>query len=230
MSNDKEDPKLVGDPNESEIVINGHLAKALLDTGSCVSVISESLANTIKDSEIKETDKLLKIECADGSQLPYLGYIEADITVTDGLPNASQKPCLFLVIPDTEYSSKTPVILGTNILNDYLMDCRDHFGLQYLHTAKLHTPRYLCFRAISLREKEMKKSKNRIAIIRSAERKKVTIRLNETIEIKGYTDKELNHPNSLAITQESKDSGISSDIDITPTMVLFEIRRGEKSL
>ena len=73
MSNDKEDPKLVGDPNESEIVINGHLIKALLDTGSCVSVISEPLANTIKDSEIKEIDKLLKIECADGSQLPHLG-------------------------------------------------------------------------------------------------------------------------------------------------------------
>ena len=33
---------------------------------------------------------------------------------------------------------------------------------------------------------------------------------------------ELNHPNTLVITQESKDSGISYDIDITPTMVLFE--------
>ena len=82
-------------------------------------------------------------------------HILADITVPNGIPNASQKPCLFLVIPDTEYSSKTPVILGTNILNDYLVDCRNHFGQQYLQAAKLHTPWYHCFRAISLREKQM---------------------------------------------------------------------------
>jgi len=74
---------------------------------------------------------MLKIECADGEPLPYLGYIIADIDTSISLTDSAQRSCLFLVVPDTRYSAKTPLILGTNILNTLLGECKDKFGSQF---------------------------------------------------------------------------------------------------
>ena len=45
----KQDPKLIGDVNESLININGVQAKALLDTGSCVSIVSKEASAYVRD-------------------------------------------------------------------------------------------------------------------------------------------------------------------------------------
>ena len=55
----------------------------------------------------------MDIECAKGDKLQYTGYVELDLTVNEGLPKSSVLKCLFLVSPDTEYSSRFPVIIGT---------------------------------------------------------------------------------------------------------------------
>ena len=139
-----------------------------------------------------------------------------------GVPRSQEKRCLLLVVPETVYSKRTPIILGTNILQEYMGDCKQEFGQQFLQKAKLYTSWYLSFRAITVREKEMKKMNNRIALVRSAEKEKIILRPNESKEIKAYTDKELNHPSTLAITHEIEDSSIPSYVDITPTLVQFE--------
>ena len=171
MSFENKDPKLVGCINEAHIEINGIQAKALLDTGSCVCVVSRSFVDQhLQNLEIHKIYQLLNIECADGSQLPYIGYIEADISVRSELPGLNSKSCLLLVIPDTQYSRSTPIILGTNILNEFIKDCKVNFGDQFLQRAQLHTPWYLCFRTLVIRDKELKKNKNIIAVVRSAEK------------------------------------------------------------
>jgi hypothetical protein len=108
--------------------------------------------------------------------------------------------------PDANYSSRTPVILGTNILNELLSECRNNFGEQFLQKAGLHTSWYLSFRCLALREKELKKNKNRLAVIRNASTEKIIINPNESIHVKGYTDKELDYSPSTAIIQESTES------------------------
>ena len=54
---------------------------------------------------------ILNTECADGYCLPYLGYIEVNISV-DGFSDTPQ-PCLLLVVNNSNYHSKVPIILGT---------------------------------------------------------------------------------------------------------------------
>ena len=122
---------------------------------------------------------ILQIECADGKQLPYDGYLTVNLTITHGLLQATTRLCLFLITPDTKYSERTPIIIGTNILNIFYEECRQNFGEQYLQKADLHTPWYLSFRCLTLREKEIKKNKNRIAIVRSAEKQKIILGPNE---------------------------------------------------
>ena len=85
--------------------------------------------------------------------LPYI-YC-AEINIEKGLPGAKPLPCLLLVTPDTQYSAKTPVILGTNILNELMKDCKNNFGEQFLQQAKLYTSWYLNFRTITIRERKI---------------------------------------------------------------------------
>ena len=59
---------------------------------------------------------ILNIKCADGEKLPYLGYIEIDLKIVKGIPNAKATHVC------TNYSYKTPLILGINILNEQLLE------------------------------------------------------------------------------------------------------------
>lgn len=143
----KEGPQLVGHTNEVNILLENIATTTLLDTGSCVSLVSESFyLNNFKHIVLQPLTQILHIECADGKKLNYLGFIQIELSVEQGLPNSSSLHCLFLVAPDTSYSSKTPVILGTNILSELSKECRDHYGPQFLQRASLHTPWYLSFR------------------------------------------------------------------------------------
>ena len=125
---------------------------------------------------------------ADGNSLPYEGYIEVEIQIKNGLPKAENRNCLLLVVPDTKYSKKTPVILGTNVLQEILSDCQDKNGDQFLQKTKMYTPWYLSLRTIVLREREWKRNP-RIAIVRSAIPHKILLKPNQCINIKGYLDK-----------------------------------------
>ena len=96
------DPKLVGDVNEATIHINNIQTRALINTGSCVSVISNSFyQNNLKEIKLKPLTGILNIECADGNNLPYLGFIEASITDVEGIQGSKPTLCIFLVTPDT---------------------------------------------------------------------------------------------------------------------------------
>lgn len=67
------------------------------------------------------------MECADGKPLPYLGYIETELQKKCGIPNSTSHTCLFLITPDTTYSERTPIIIGTNILAALLSEVKDNY-------------------------------------------------------------------------------------------------------
>lgn len=181
-------PHMVGEVNEAAILLNGHDTTALLDTGSCVSIVAETFYREhLGNTELKPLQDILHVECADGQSLPYLGYIEVELSVPEGVSGLRPKDCLLLVTPDTRYSAKTPVILGTNILQELLADSQQHHGKQFLQRAQLHMPWFLSFRTMVLREKKLAHGKDRIAIVRSGVAEKVILGPNETKPITGNT-------------------------------------------
>ena len=83
--------------------------KALLDTESCVSTISQTFyENNFNDIELMPLNGLLKLECADGSSMPYLGYIQVKIQSL-GIPNKHVQDSILLVVPDTDYNKNVQV-------------------------------------------------------------------------------------------------------------------------
>lgn len=193
------DSTLVGSSNNVTIKIEGTTATALLDTGATVSTVSGSFyRDKLSHLPINPLNDLLRIECADGELLPYSGYIEASVSAVGvGLENQSSLPCLLLVVPDSKYSARVPVLLGTNVLEQLMDLTKTKHGSRFLQIARLHTPWYLSYRCMSLREKELSKNKNRLAIVRSGEKRNIVVEPNSTHVVQGVVDQTLDYQCSL---------------------------------
>ena len=212
---------MVGSNNESVIVIEGIETKALLDTGSCVSTMCQSFYDEhLKHLPLNPVEDILRLECADGSFMPYRGYIQVQMS-TSGIPSEHVQECIFLIVPDTDYSKDVPLLIGTNILDELLLHCKSELGENFLQNSALHTSWYLAFRCMVVRQRELKKNKNRLAFIRSAEPRHITIPANSCVTIKGITSKELEYKQTCAMMTETEDSILPSDFDITPAVITY---------
>ena len=166
---------------------------------------------------------ILNVECADGQQLPYLGYISTMMT-SPGIPQCSEKACLFLIVPDTNCNLKVPALIGTNILDEIVKDYKTQHGDKYLQTANLQTPWYLSFICLAIRQRELKKHKNRIAIVRFAETSRITIGPNQSVNVRGSLDKKLEYSPTCAIIQKCQESALPECIDVTQTVIQYNYK------
>ena len=86
MLSKNNDTNLVGKATETSVKVNGIQTDDLLDTDSTVSTISKDFCRRhLQTIEIKPLKNFLETECADGKQLPYLGYINVTLDV-NGVP------------------------------------------------------------------------------------------------------------------------------------------------
>lgn len=211
----KNDTYLVGETTETEIQIENIPTKALLDTGSTISTMNENFY----EKELKHlgisiypiTD-ILEVECANGEKLPYSGYIEVTIS-TNGLENSDNLPKFpLLIVPNNNYNRNVPILLGTNVLQYFLNDVQQQYGMNFLQKAKMFTPWYLTFRTMVLQQKELRRNNNRLGIIKSAENHCVFIPPNTSITINGYVDKGMPYHPTTALLHSTASSSIPNDL------------------
>ena len=117
--------KMVGPANVGSIKICGNETTGLIDSGSMVSSISESFYRSMdpvpKLGDTKDFGIDLAGYGANGSQLAYIGYLNADVLVPKLGPIMHGIP--ILVVKDTDFNKTVPVIIGTNIICEF-SDCR----------------------------------------------------------------------------------------------------------
>ena len=214
--------QLVGVANEVNLSINKVGCTALIDTGATVSTISEDFYDKyLSHIEMYPVQEALKVECADGENMPYLGYICTTIE-PNGMPLTTLQDCLFLIVPRSNYNSRVPVLIGTNIILRLLEVTREEYGARYLQDADLHTSWYLAFRCMALRDRGLQRNENRLSILKSAETDRVIIPPNGCVVINGYMDRKLPYHQVLAMLQATKRSSIPTDLDITPSLHLYD--------
>ena len=91
--------------------------------------------------EILPLDNFVRLECANGEHMPYFGYIQVDVKPV-GVPTEHIQSSILLVVPDTSTNTDLPVLLGTNVLEEFLTNCRETVGDNFLQNAALFTPWY----------------------------------------------------------------------------------------
>ena len=125
----------------------------------------------------------MKIECADGKDLPYEGFIEVDLEI-QGISESIE--ALLLIVPESQYNSRIPLLLGTNILNSLIDHGKKTYGERYLQFSNFTTPWYLTFRAMHLTDRELRGNNYWIGLVRSAENGIIRIPPNTNMVIQGY--------------------------------------------
>ena len=91
----------------------------MIDSGSQITSVSESFYWSLNPlPELGDTkDFGLTVYSANGSQLAYLGYVKADVsvpsvgTIKQGIP--------IPVVKDTDYNKVVPTIIGTNVIREF---------------------------------------------------------------------------------------------------------------
>ena len=136
VENDKEVVDLVGPANETEIILDGKKVNSLLDSGSQVTLVSESYYREhLSEYPLQPVDVPgLLLQPAGGGSMPYLGMIIISLKVPHLTSTFQAK---VVVVPDTEYHYSTPALVGTGIIRRGRDKCRQENGNQYLQRMKL---------------------------------------------------------------------------------------------
>ena len=102
--------RLVGEANESIVMVEGQEARALVDAGSQLLAISLEWVKKLK-LEPQQLRSILQIEGSGGLEVPYLGYVEAHLKIPK--IKAFDLDVLLLIVPDSAHTQYIPIMLGT---------------------------------------------------------------------------------------------------------------------
>ena len=105
---------IVGRANEVPITVNGKHVTALLHTRSIVSTMASSMCHSL-GLQIRSLNNLLTVQSAGGHTVPYEGYVEVCLGIPQG--EMTDMNVLMLVVPNTVYHDRVPILLGTNVLS-----------------------------------------------------------------------------------------------------------------
>ena len=109
--------RLIGEPNETPVIIENSKVKGLVDSGAQISSISDKFAKLLK-LRVHSLETLLDLEPTGGGSVPYDGYVEVRMQIP-GIA-AFDLDVLMLVIPESEYSKRVPVTIGTLHIDEIL--------------------------------------------------------------------------------------------------------------
>lgn len=116
---------LIGAKCTAHILINGQSCSCLLDTGSQVTTVPQSFyESNLSHLKIHPLNELLEVEAANGQTVPYLGFIEVDITFPKSCFGSEiSVPTLALVVPNTRSNTLSKLLIGTNTLDLVYENC-----------------------------------------------------------------------------------------------------------
>lgn len=157
---------------------------------------------------------ILRIECAGGELLPYSGYVEAEV----GAPDLPTQTAIFLITPLTEYSKLVPILLGTNVLKLMMNQCRTQGGTQFLQKMAMSTPWWLAFRCMCVKERDVQRSKGKLAIVKCAATKTIRLPGNTSMLVPGVAIHSVPCAATLAMMHPTANTVLPVGIEILPTM------------
>ena len=93
--------RLVGEVNETSVMVEGQEARALINSGSQVSAISLAWVKKL-NLKPQQLQSILQIEGSGGLDVPYLGYVETCLRIPK--IKAFDHDVLLLIVPDSVHT------------------------------------------------------------------------------------------------------------------------------
>ena len=175
--------RLIGTANETDVIIENQKVKGLIDSGAQISSISDTFASKL-GLKVKQLNALLDLEAMGGGQIPYDGYVELRMRV----PNvrAFDLDVLMLVIPESEFSHRVPITIGTIHIDEII----DLITDEELKAANLQWQRGIISRKVVVKQLHMKENKDVLDQVKGDVKltRKIVIPPLETISVSGMTN------------------------------------------
>lgn len=203
--------RLIGAKTTAKVTIAEKDCNCLLDTGSQVTTIPKSFYElNLSHLPIESLNNLLEVEAANGQDVPYLGYVEVNIT----FPRSSlgldfEVPTLALIVPDMQ-STLSTVLIGTNTL-DTLYELYTSAALQnsqslpYGYRALLQT--------LELRQKQEVDSS--IGVVRLSGKYPETLGPGQTKVLEGSVSCKIPNVGKWVVIESSKTSSLPGGLIVT---------------
>lgn len=132
---------LVGPVSEVPVQIEGIYAKALLDSGSQVTLLYRSFYETyLKHLELQPVENL-EIWGLSSHKYPYDGYLPLRLEFTESVAGVHQViDTLAIVCPDPVKREGIAILLGTNtsLVKKLFESCREQAGEKFLNVLTIH--------------------------------------------------------------------------------------------
>jgi hypothetical protein len=126
--------RLVGPNMLADILVDDVPCRCLVDSGSQVTTISQGFYwEHLSHAPLQSVDSCLKVTGAGDQPVPYLGYIEVEVTLPADNGDLHCYSILALVVPDTPFHMQAPVLLGTNLLQLCYSTCIGLYGPSFSH-------------------------------------------------------------------------------------------------
>ena len=138
---------MVGPANVVEVEVKGIGCDALIDTGSMVTTVAESFWRTkLASVPLRPLQDLIRVEGANGLEVKYLGFVEVSLRMRHGIAGPEQTHrAPVLVVVDTQYNAKVPLIIGTNIIRRCYMRGVDHSGTEFWLNTQVQPAWHMAF-------------------------------------------------------------------------------------
>ena len=154
---------LVGEANECEMTVQGKETTGLSDSGSQVSSMSLSYFNeNFEAEELMPLDDLLHVTAAGGHDLPYHGYVIVELAF--GGKSYGDFP--LLVVNDTAYNTRVPLLIGTNVLTKVKEDLLSAEGVRFVQKSSLPSAVLCSIQSMCLSHKRLIESNGVMSSVR----------------------------------------------------------------
>ena len=212
---------LVGAANEANIVVNGKNVQALIDTGSQVSTISHSFVEQhCSELDIHPVSELLRVDDAGGNAIPYLGYVNLNVNLIP-TEQSCEFEVPFLVVKDTEYHSKVPVLIGVSVIRHFTDFASEMSGENFVQKLQPPSAVALGIRAAKLQQRHLEKSKGVYADVKVFQ--KETIPARSSLVIAGKTKVMMEMPDAYVCVEHATAKGKSIDgVTVNPCVVRLQ--------
>ena len=178
--------RLIGEPNETQVKLEGQSFRALVDSGAMVSQITVALATALK-LKIHKLKTLIPMEGSGGIEVPYLGYVEATLHIPE--VEAFMEDCLFLVVPNHNYGKRVPITIGTLHIDMIIEKATKH----ELDNISIAWGRGQLFRQIQARQVQIENSETLHKIQGTVKlTKRVKLKPKQSLKVSGKGNHPLN--------------------------------------
>ena len=201
---------------------------SLVDTGSQVSTVSEMfLSEYLGNCELKPLSHVdLQIQGAGGQDVPFLGYIEAEISFPEQTSGVEcSLMATILVVPDTGFNKQVPLVIGTNVIRRCSEICTKSYGKTFLQVVKPDLAWRMGYQFLIQQRKQVSKllSNRRV---KTSVKEHCIVHPNETSVI-WATIKTGNKGITVPALVERENSDFPESLQIMPALVSIEMTGDE---